>query len=333
MRIFTKSRPVQLFGAGGTPLTPAVRLPIGTELEVDVESTVDLQKSGVNWFVKAKVVRTGAEGYVPTAVLADYALADIKVPGRELLYTGVTYGGYATTWKDDKLEVWDTRCPDCGHDWDRHKLHETVGGPAFTDRFGHKPSQVQTHVGSSKDAPLYPPDAKNREYTEVSVYRGTRNDAEKLYNALRDYKAGRGVTNPFGTRGSTMIGVLHTDGMFQKPIAAHSGTEDYAIFGEVVQKLGWVWAKTLQADHRFVKGPKGQLVCDWLQTQKQYRVTCAAPKMIQGAYALGRVPYAMSEIQYEPRGEGKANEMPSFHTIESCDQCRRTVRPMLCPDR
>ena len=211
---YTTGHGVGLREFGGFTMTPAVVLPPLTLVDVlGATNPKDFGQFNTTEWLKVKVEQgpfAGREGYLPATAIANC--------NWDLSYTAVKYGKVAKNPGQDPV-VWEDVCEHCHEAPETHILPETS--------YGDKGGVAQQ---LSADTYLQP--------------RGTNQDARRVKDTLEDLK------NSFGQKDKgrffqtgLMIGVLHVSG--GKPWASHSGGGDVASFKEVVESMGFRYARGL----------------------------------------------------------------------------------------
>jgi hypothetical protein len=279
----------------GNP-TSAGRLLPGTVVIIDEEETRSALKKGFK-FVHVTAAESGTSGYIPKWVVNDFLFAK-HTKGED--WTGVSYGG--DKWMMDankNLHAFPIdpnqkqRCARCAASANKHKLMET--------------EVVRNHCG-------------------------------KFAFSLGDDLL-RGLDRGHLDSTGVMIGVLRTDrGWF----FSHSGSNTHGLFASAVAKYGRETglapvraAPSLAAADPFRVNPRNGTFpfatiagfAGFAAGASIADLVCAAPKLIQAAYAANETPLVMSE-RWTGFAHGRFGDLD---TIKSCDRCRRTLSFMLCP--
>ncbi|EPX56234.1 hypothetical protein D187_007576 [Cystobacter fuscus DSM 2262] len=340
----TRNHFVHLYASkSATDYEPAVILPPGTHVGMLPH---EQPKAG---FTIARLVPVVAlveptqqrwrEGWLRTTDLADNIEAPSMVSSS---LTGRSYGAYPHAWNGAPLDLWTTEdmCKHCDAEREQHRLLETtVDGLEEQIKRWSKPlrtvspgtiENATSNTQKDKLRKKYQKEDEGRRTAMIDAPRleGTIQDALRLYQALMNKEGltvkGDKMALGYSDTTAEMIGVLQvadSDNVY----ASHSGQHSNAGFAKVAESLGFIYAGPVTGT---VRNRSGAQAARSAQDVSQYK--CAAPRLIHAAIQAGEWPYSMTEVWFEP---SKSHAIyPDRHTIESCDNCRKIVPLMLCPD-
>lgn len=174
-------------------------------------------------------------------------------------------------------------------------------------------------------------EALRKQMVDTPRESGTADDArlfhERLCKAMADPKCQGAAKQITQQQNKIMLGVLHvaeSDNVY----ATTSSKSDIPLIKAICAELGFIFAPCVNVQPGKKLRTRGG--SEVTQITAKDLSACAAPKLIHAAIKNSEYPCAMTEVWFDPdRVHGM---YPDEHTIESCDECRKTIPFLLCPE-